>query len=60
MKNKYGIRPLPWILCAVLAVAAYVLRFMLLGYSFSALVCCCLIAIIAFYEIMHMLRWRFP
>ena len=60
MKTKLKIRPIPWLICAVLAVMAYVLRFMLLGYSFSALVCCCLIAIIAFYEITHMLRWRYP
>ena len=60
MKTKLKIRPIPWLICAVLAVMAYVLRFMLLGYSFSALVCCCLIAIIAFYEITHMLRLRYP
>ena len=58
--KKYNIRPLPWLVCAVLAIAAYILRFQLLGYSFSALVCMCLLAIIAFYEITHMLRWRYP
>ena len=48
MKNFH---PLPWFLIALLAVAAFILRFLLWGYSFSALVCCCLAGIIAFYEI---------
>ncbi len=60
MNQKYAFRPLPWITCAVLAAAAFVLRFMLPGYSFSALVCCCLIGIIAFYEITRMLRMKYP
>ena len=60
MNKKKNIRPLPWFLCGVLAAMAFVLRFMLLGYSFSALVCCCLIGIIAFYEITRMLREKYP
>lgn len=60
MKQKKNFRPVPWLLCAALAAAAFVLRFMLLGYSFSALVCCCLIGIIAFYEITRMLREKYP
>ena len=39
------VRPLPWLICAALAVGAYILRFHLYGYSFSALVCCCLMAL---------------
>ena len=47
-------------LCAVLAVGAYILKFHLWGYSFSALVCCCLIAIILFYTLMPLLAVPFP
>lgn len=60
MKENTLFRPLPWLICAVLAVAAIILRFVLWGYSFSALVCCCLIGIIAFYEITRMLRGKYP
>jgi len=60
MNKKKNIRPIPWLLCGVLAAMAFVLRFMLLGYSFSALVCCGLIGIIAFYEITRMLREKYP
>lgn len=60
MKENTLFRPLPWLICAVLAVAAFILRFVLWGYSFSALVCCCLIGIIAFYEITRMLRGKYP
>lgn len=60
MKKNTPFRPLPWLICAVLAVAAFILRFVLWGYSFSALVCCCLIGIIAFYEITRMLRGKYP
>lgn len=60
MKKKNGFRLLPWLACAVLAVAAFILRFVLLGYSFSALVCCCLLGIIGFYEITRMLRGKYP
>ena len=60
MNKKYAFRPLPWLTCAVLAAAAFVLKFMLPGYSFSSLVCCCLIGIIAFYEITRMLRKKYP
>ena len=42
------LRLLPWLCCAVLAAAAFVLKFLLPGYSFSALVCCCLIGLILF------------
>ena len=51
---------LPWIVCAVLAVLAFFLKFCLPGYSFSALVCCCLIALILFYTLMPMIGVRFP
>lgn len=60
MKENTLFRPLPWLICAGLAVAAFILRFVLWGYSFSALVCCCLIGIIAFYEITRMLWGKYP
>jgi len=60
MHKNNTLRPLPWLVCVGLAAAAFVLRFLLPGYSFSALVCCCLIGIIAFYEITRMLREQYP
>lgn len=60
MKEKYNFRPLPWLLCGTLAVAAFILKFCLPGYSFSALVSMCLIGIIAFYELSRMLLPKFP
>lgn len=51
---------LPWLLVGLLLAAAYVLRFQLWGYSFSALVCCCLAGILLFYELTRMLLPRFP
>ncbi len=50
----------PWLLCITLAALACFLKFVVPGYSFSALVCCALIGIIAFYEITRMLRGRHP
>jgi len=49
-------RILPWVLCPPLALLAYFLKFVIPGYSFSALVCCILIAIILFYALAD----RFP
>ena len=60
MNFKREFRILPWLICAVLAVAAYFLRFVFWGYSFSAMVCCGIIAIIAFYEITRMLLAKYP
>lgn len=60
MKQKKNVRLVPWLICGALAAMAFVLRFMLLGYSFSALVCCGIIGIIAFYEITRMLRGKCP
>ena len=51
---------LPWVIIALLILAAFILRFVLWGYSFSALVCCCLAGIIAFYEITGMLLPVYP
>ena len=60
MKLKIPKIPLPWLLCALLAVFAYLLKFCLPGYGFSALVCLGLIGIIAFYTISKKLMSRFP
>ena len=60
MKEKNLFRPLPWLGCGMLAAMAFFLKFCIAGYSFSALVCCCLLAIIAFYEISRMLKPKFP
>ena len=60
MKLKIPKIPLPWLLCGLLAVFAYVLKFCLPGYGFSALVCLGLIGIIAFYTISKKLMSRFP
>ena len=46
--------------CGVLAVFAFFLKFCLPGYSFSALVCLCLIAIILFYSFMPLIGLKFP
>ncbi len=46
--------------CGVLAVLAFFLKFCVPGYSFSALVCLCLIGLILFYTLMPMVGLRFP
>ena len=51
---------LPWLVCAFLAGLAFFLKFCIPGYSFSALVCMCLVAIIAFYTLMPMIGVKLP
>ena len=51
---------LPWLICGILAALAGFLKFCVPGYSFSALVCLCLIAIILFYTIMPMVAPKLP
>ena len=51
---------LPWLICAVLGAMALFLKFCVPGYSFSALVCLCLIAILLFYTLMPMIGLRLP
>ena len=48
------------LVCALLAGLAYFLKFCVPGYSFSALVCICLIAVILFYAFMPLLGLKFP
>lgn len=57
MKNLHL---LPWLIIVALCAAAFYLRFVLWGYSFSALVCCCLAGVIAFYEVTGLLCPLFP
>ena len=51
---------LRWLLMPPLAAIWYVFTFLMAGYSFSALVCVCLIGILLFYNICYMSRKRFP
>ena len=51
---------LPWLACGLLAALAYFLKFCVPGYSFSSLVCLCLIGIILFYTLMPMVGLKFP
>ena len=53
-------RILALICCAVLSGLAYFLKFCIPGYSFSALVCFCLILIILFYTFMPLVGLKFP
>ena len=46
--------------CAVLGVLAVYLKFFIPGYSFSALVCLCLVAVILFYTFMPLVGLKFP
>jgi len=46
--------------CAVLGGLAFFLKFCVPGYSFSALVCLCLIALILFYSFMPMVGLKYP
>ena len=53
-------RILALIFCALLSGLAVFLKFCVPGYSFSALVCLCLIAIILFYTFMPLIGLKFP
>ena len=53
-------RILALIVCAVLSALAYYLKFCIPGYSFSALVCFGLIAIILFYTFMPLVGMKLP
>jgi len=53
-------RILALMICAALSVLAFFLKFCIPGYSFSALVCICLIAIILFYAFIPLVGLKFP
>jgi len=48
------------LICAILSGLAFYLRFCIPGYSFSALVCICLIAILLFYTFMPLVGLKYP
>lgn len=60
MKLFSPLRILALIICAALGGLAFFLKFCIPGYSFSALVCLCLIVIILFYAFMPVLGQFFP
>lgn len=49
-----------WLFVVFLCFSALVLKFVLPGYSFSALVCMCVVGVILFYRLTKLLRKRFP
>jgi len=51
---------IPLLLCAVLGGLAFFLKFVIPGYSFSALVCLCLVIIILFYTFIPLVGLKFP
>ena len=51
---------IPLLACALLAGLAFFLKYCVPGYSFSALVCICLIGLILFYTLMPMVGQTFP
>lgn len=53
-------RILALIVCAVLSGLAFFLKFCIPGYSFSALVCLCLIGLILFYAFMPLIGLKYP
>ena len=53
-------RILVLLFCALLSGLAFFLKFCIPGYSFSALVCICLIAVILFYCFMPLIGLKFP
>ncbi len=48
------------VICALLSCLAFFLKFCIPGYSFSALVCLCLIGLILFYSFMPLVGLKFP
>ena len=58
--GKTAFRLLPWLATIPLWGLVYLFTFVMAGYSFSVLVCLCLIGIIAFYEITRMLLKKYP
>lgn len=60
MKEKIKFRLLPWLCCVPFAALFCLFTFVMAGYSFSALVCLCIIAVIAFYELTWMFREKNP
>lgn len=51
---------LRWIAMIPLALGAFFFKFMMAGYGFTALVLCCMIGILLFYNVMDILQKRYP
>ena len=51
---------LRWLLMLPLAFIWFVFTFLMAGYSFTALVCACLIGVLLFYNICYLTREKFP
>lgn len=58
--GKRGLCSLRWIAMIPLALGAFFFKFMMAGYGFTALVLCCIIAVLLFYNLMDILRKRYP
>lgn len=54
------LRILPCAACVFFAALAFFFKFCVPGYSFSALVCCGIIAVIGFYELTRLLLTKYP
>jgi uncharacterized SAM-binding protein YcdF (DUF218 family) len=59
-KSGKPLAVLRWVAMIPLAFFAYVFKFVMAGYSFTALVCCALIGILLFYSCAHLLEGHFP
>lgn len=49
-----------WLILIPMGMIAYFFAFLARGYSFSALVCLCLMGVIVFYNTAHLLKNKFP
>ena len=58
--GKIGFRLWPWLMTLPLWGLIFLFTFVIAGYSFTVLVCLCVIGIIAFYEITRMLLRKYP
>ena len=58
--RKRSMHTLRWIAMIPLALMAYFFKFMMAGYGFTALVLCCVIGILLFYNVMDILHKRYP
>lgn len=59
-KTGKTLQLLRWVAMAPLAFLVYVFKFVMAGYSFTALVCCALIGILLFYNCAYLLEGHFP
>lgn len=60
LKNNGPFPVLRWVVPAVLAALACFFKFCLAGYSFSALICLCLMGVILFYNLTAIWRRKMP